>query len=119
MLYAKVNEYDFIELFRAMGREENFSITARRALYEYLMELSDSIGKPIELDVIGLCCEYYELPIDDAIIEYSDSINFDPDQYDNQEDRRVAFLDDLEDYTAIISCHRDEDGDEQILIQVF
>jgi hypothetical protein len=55
-----INQYDFIDAFRKMGRENNFSYNGLVALYEYLEMLGEDIGQPIELDVIALCCEYAE-----------------------------------------------------------
>ena len=55
-----INQYDFIDAFRKMGRENNFSYNGLVALYEYLEMLGDDLGQPIELDVIALCCEYAE-----------------------------------------------------------
>ena len=55
-----INEYDFIDAFKKMGRTDNFSNSGLIALYEYLTMLGDDLGQPIELDVIALCCEYAE-----------------------------------------------------------
>ena len=55
-----INEYDFIDAFKKMGRTDNFSYRGLIALYDYLEILEDDIGQPIELDVIALCCEYAE-----------------------------------------------------------
>tara|TARA_R100001440_G_scaffold47239_1_gene66985 strand:+ start:667 stop:1011 length:345 start_codon:yes stop_codon:yes gene_type:complete len=62
-----INEYDFIDAFRKMGRytegvqwKDNFSHDGLVALYEYLEMLEDDTGQTIELDVIALCCEYAE-----------------------------------------------------------
>jgi len=55
-------EYDF-SLFAARfsdyGREDNFSRTALRAMFDYLSELAEDTG-PIKIDVIALCCEWSE-----------------------------------------------------------
>ena len=54
-----INQYDFIDAFKGM-REDNFSYDGLVALYEELEMVENDIGKPIELDVIALCCEYTE-----------------------------------------------------------
>jgi len=59
-MITTINEYDFIDAFRKMGREGNFSNDGLVALYEYLEMLEDDTGQPIELDVIALCCEFTE-----------------------------------------------------------
>ena len=55
-----INKYDFIDAFKKMGREENFSYNGLVALYEYLEMLEDDTGQEMELDVIALCCEFTE-----------------------------------------------------------
>ena len=55
-----VTEYQFVDSFRACGRESQFSVPARRALFEYLEEYENSTGEEIELDPIAICCEWAE-----------------------------------------------------------
>ena len=58
-VYIDVGLYDFREAFRKM-RPDNFTYTGLTTLYDYLVELADDCGQSIELDVIGLCCDYSE-----------------------------------------------------------
>ena len=51
---------DFIDAFRTMGRADQFSRQGLGVLFEYLTEYEKSTGEEIELDVIALCCDYYE-----------------------------------------------------------
>lgn len=46
--------------FKAYGRENQFSPRGLEALFNYLEEVADEMGKSIELDVVALCCDYYE-----------------------------------------------------------
>ena len=46
--------------FKAYGREENFSPRGLESLFNYLEGLADEMGESIELDVVALCCDYYE-----------------------------------------------------------
>ena len=55
-----VNSHQFVESFRACGRESQFSRAALFALFEYLEEYENSTGEEIELDPIGICCEWAE-----------------------------------------------------------
>jgi hypothetical protein len=57
-----VTEYMFIDSFRHAGRESQFTVPARRALFEYLEEYEDSCGVELELDPVGICCEWREYP---------------------------------------------------------
>ena len=66
-----VDLYQFREAFRRMNRQDQFSYEGLEVLFDYLDNLSDDIGEPIELDVIALCCEYYESSIEELIREYN------------------------------------------------
>ena len=55
-----VSEYQFVEAFRHAGRETQFSVPARRALFDYLESFEHDSGTELELDPIGICCEFAE-----------------------------------------------------------
>ena len=55
-----VSEYQFIESFRLCGRETQFTVPARRALFEYLEEYENSTGEELTLDPIAVCCDFAE-----------------------------------------------------------
>ncbi len=60
MLVKKVSFNDFLEEFRRYEREDQFSYEGKKALYDYLSDLSEDLGEPIELDIIGICCDFTE-----------------------------------------------------------
>jgi hypothetical protein len=55
-----VNSSQFHDAFHRVGRGNQFSYEALDILFSYLEQLEGDIGQEIELDVIGLCCEYAE-----------------------------------------------------------
>lgn len=57
---------DFIDAFREMGRAEQFSYAAKRALFEYYEEIDPAW----ELDVIAICCDWVEYDADELVAEY-------------------------------------------------
>ena len=57
-----VTEFQFIEAFRLCGRESQFSVPARRALFAHLEDYEDSTGTELELDPIAVCCDFAEYP---------------------------------------------------------
>jgi inosine/xanthosine triphosphate pyrophosphatase family protein len=69
MIIETVNEHSFTEAFRQI-RPDNFSYEGQKALYEYLDDLSEDIGTPIELDVIAISCEYSEYESFEELKEY-------------------------------------------------
>lgn len=75
MLTKEVTFYDFLEEFKNHGREDQFSYEGKKAIFDYLEELSEDIGQPIELDIVGICCDFTEYDsIKDFINDYSYSI---------------------------------------------
>ena len=78
------NVYQFREAFRLAGRMDQFSYEGLEVLFDYLDNLSEDIGEPIELDVIALCCEYYESSIEELIDNYNiDLSEVDEDDLDS------------------------------------
>ncbi len=56
----------FCDAFRDMDRNDNFSYAGKRALFDFLEE----VAPDMDLDVIALCCEYYESDLDSIISDY-------------------------------------------------
>lgn len=73
-LYYPLNVYQFRDLFNEI-RPDNFSYDGLGALYEYLSDLAYSIGEPIDVDVIGICCEYAEISKDDTRKDFMATLN--------------------------------------------
>lgn len=55
-----VTKYDFERAFVDAGRKDQFSYEGRAVLFDYLGQLEQDTGQELELDVIALCCDYYE-----------------------------------------------------------
>ncbi len=47
---------EFHDAFIRMDRKDNFSYTARELLFDYFEEIDENM----ELDVIAICCDFYE-----------------------------------------------------------
>ena len=65
-----VDLYQFREAFRAAGRDDQFSYDGLECLFDYLEQYSEDTGEPLELDVVALCCEYYEDTAEDIAKNY-------------------------------------------------
>lgn len=59
-MYTTVTLHDFRNEFQAMNRTNSFTYEGYEALYEYLLDLEDAMGRQQPLDVIDLCCRYTE-----------------------------------------------------------
>jgi len=77
------NVYQFRDAFAQANRQTQFSYEGLEVLFDYLEELSDSIGENIELDVVALCCDYAESSAADIAEGYNiDLDGTDPDDID-------------------------------------
>ena len=97
--------YQFRDAFRECGRQNNFSYEGLEVLFDYLENLSEDIGEPIELDVIALCCDYEESSIDEIIDNYSIDV---PDADADEEEIKAIVEDYLQDNTSV--CGEVSDG---------
>ena len=78
------NVHQFREAFRIAGRMDQFSYEGLEVLFDYLDNLSEDTGETIELDVVALCCDYYEASIEELIDNYDiDSPKDDEDDPDS------------------------------------
>ena len=98
--------YQFREAFRLAGRMDQFSYEGLEVLFDYLEELSESTGEPIELDVIALCCEYYESSIEELIDDYN--IDLSEVEEDDPDSIIEVVREYLEDNTSV--CGQVSDG---------
>lgn len=93
MLIKRVTEHYFIQSFEDMGREGNFSTEALKEIYEYLENLSESLGEDIELDVIGICCDFSEITFDEVLEEQGEDDEDDAlDEFERQLERSHGWV---------------------------
>lgn len=103
MLVKKVYFNDFLDEFEKHGRENQFSYEGKKALFDYLNQLSEDIREPIELDVIAICCDFTEYG---CLEEFTDAYGYTVGEVDS--------IDDIQDYTIVIKI-----DDESFIIQDF
>jgi hypothetical protein len=112
-----VDFYDFREAFRRYDRVSNFP-NSLKSLFDYLEEYESDCGTEVELDVVGLCCEYEEnnfsdLPAYYTGIDLPDVAGFTDDETgevdtEGFEDAKIdAILEYLEENTMVCGHDRD------------
>ena len=69
-MFTRVTLSDFRDAFRSAGRKDQFSYDGLRVIFDYFEELEDSIGEPVELDVVSICCDYAELTPEEVLEAY-------------------------------------------------
>ena len=94
-----ITESRFIDMFNAR-RPNQFTYEGLTALFEHLEEFEDATGEEIELDVIGLFCDYCEY---DNLKEFNDEYG---EEYET--------IEDVENETIVIPIN-----EESFIIAVF
>ena len=103
-----VDESMFISRFEDYKRVESFGYDGLRTLFEYLEQLEDDLGEQIELDVVGICCDYSKYSISELWSEYSYLFqDLSRDDYESDDDLNEAMLDELRNYTTVIEVDED------------
>ena len=94
----------FCDAFVKADRGNSFSYKGKRALFDYLEELSVQCEKDFELDVIALCCDYNE----DDYSEIAHNYSIDLSDCEDEDEKIEVVRDYLENETTIIG--EDDDG---------
>lgn len=62
-MYIRCNFEEFVKAVYECGRGDQFSKTALKLIYDYLVE-NELESEPYILDVIGICCDFSETTLD-------------------------------------------------------
>ena len=66
---------DFRDAFKRCGRGDQFSYQALELIFDYIEEYEQETGEQIELDPVGICCEWCESTPEEIIEQYDTDIN--------------------------------------------
>ena len=83
-----VSEYQFVDAFRLCGRETQFSVPARRALFDHFENIEQWTDTEITLDPIGICCDFAEYP---SALSAAEAYGF-KDGIDSKEESALEWL---------------------------
>jgi len=61
----------FADMFKQSSRADQFSYEALEAIYDYLEEYSNDNGENVELDIVAICCDWYEMTWQEVADQYS------------------------------------------------
>ena len=89
---------DFRDAFRAANRLDQFSYQGLEVLFDYLTDYEDQTGEEIELDVIALCCDYYETHWKEIAEDY----RIDLTDCDDEDDKIEAVCNYLNENTVVV-----------------
>ena len=116
------NGYQLEQLFKECGREDHFSYEGFNALYDYLYDFSEEIGKDFKIDVIALCCDFTEYSgWEELYNEYSYSYNNESKTFEELEkDNELSdFKEWVQDRTTVIEVTNYKNDIVGIIIQCF
>lgn len=109
-LINTVNPSDLYHMACRMDRGHNFGYNGWRAIGEYLEELSDDIGEDVEVDIVGICCEYsMSEDVSDWWDEYGEYSDIDSNDWENMDndEKLEAIRDYLQENTGVVICEDD------------
>lgn len=84
-----VDKYDFRRAFLDI-RPDQFSLAALDLLFEYFEQYEQDTEQEIELDVIAICCDFYESSIEEIAENYS--IDIEGLEPEEQQEKVEEFL---------------------------
>ena len=94
-----INFTNFVDAFHSMGRGEQFSYDALKAIFEYFESIEETTGEEQELDVIAICCDFSEMSIDEIIASYS----IDVSECEDRAEQHQIVSDYLNDYAGFVA----------------
>jgi hypothetical protein len=109
-----VTESMFVDAFRHANRAGQFSVAARRALFDYFTECEEG-GEEVELDVIAICCDFAEYS-DPREAAEEHGWEADADAY--EDDAKADAMTWLQERTTVLECEH-WDGFASIVIRSF
>jgi hypothetical protein len=60
----------FADMFKQSSRAGQFSYEALEAIYGYLEDYSNDSGENVELDIVAICCDWYEMTWQEVAMSY-------------------------------------------------
>lgn len=104
-----LSEAQFIERFYDYNRGDQFSYKALVMLFNYFEEYEAETGEEIEMDVIGICCDYNE----EKLKDWAKNNEHDPEQPYN------VLMDILSEQTYIVGDYTNEQGESVVIYQAY
>lgn len=109
-LIETINSSNIYHMACRMGRGEQFGYKGWRAIGDYLEQLSEDIGEDIEVDIVGICCDYSSADsADEWLAEYGPWSDIDPDALEEMDEEEKLKV--IEDYlsrnTSVVICEED------------
>ena len=104
-LIEKISSSDLFYMACRMDRGDSFGYAGWRAIGEYLEELSYNTGEDIEIDIVGICCEYHKADSAQEVPDQYDT-DIDPEEWEemDEEEKLEAIENYLQENTSVVTC---------------
>ena len=109
-LIQRVNPTELYHMACRMDRGHNFGCNGWQEIGEYLENLSDDMGEPVEIDIIAICCDYASADnVNEWWQAYGQYCTIDPEEWQeaDEDDKLELIRDYLEDRTSVVCCKDD------------
>lgn len=109
-LIKTISSSDLYHMACRMDCGHNFGYDGWLAIGDYLEQLSDDTGENIEVDIVGICCEYnMSEDVRDWWGGYGDYSGIDSNEWEEMDDdeKLEAIENYLQDNTSIVCCDDD------------
>ena len=106
-LIQTVNPSDLYHMACRMDRGHNFGYDGWLAIGDYLEQLSDDLGENIEVDIVGICCEYsMSEDVGDWWKECGVYSDIDSEEWEEMDDEEKleAIENYLQEKTSVVTC---------------
>ena len=105
-MIQRVGASELYHMASRTGRGEQFGYNGWQAIGEYLESLSDDIGELIEVDIVGICCDYASADsTDEWWQENGQYSTINPDEWlEADEDEKLELLRDYLEYNTSVVC---------------
>lgn len=105
-LIDKISSSDLYHMACRMDRGHNFGYAGWNAIGEYLEQLSDGNGEDIEVDIVGICCEY---SMSESVQEFWEAqelprVSYEEWEEMGEDEKLEAVQDYLQENTSVVVC---------------
>lgn len=108
-LIETISSSDLFHMACCMGRGEQFGHKGWGAIGDYLENLSDDLGEDIEIDIVGICCEYSMAESVQEFWEAQEIPTVSDEEWEDmgEEEKIEAIRDYLQENTSLVVCDED------------
>lgn len=112
-LIEKIDSSNLYQMACRMNRGDNFGHKGWNAIGDYLENLSDDLGEDVEIDIIGICCDYNMVESAEEFLQefpdFLDGQGIDADDWQewDEQEQLSAIVEYLSDNSSCVAAESD------------